>query len=146
MKEKSILGAIAAVGGYIMNCFNEIMVVLAIFMMIDYIIGTMVSLFLKNDHFDKKKGIRGLLKKIGYMVCVVIGILLDYVILWLSKTADFKFSTNGFFGIAVTCYLIGTEGLSIAGHLYVLGVPVPKFLERAFEKLKESSESISKGV
>lgn len=146
MKEKGILGVIAAVGGYIVNCFNEIMVVLAIFMIMDYIIGTMVSLFLKNDRFDKRKGIQGLLKKIGYMICVVIGIMLDYVVLWLSKTADFNFSTNGFFGIAVTCYLIGTEGLSIAGHLYILGVPVPKFLEKAFEKLKESSEGISKGA
>jgi phage-related holin len=63
MKEKGILGAIAGVGGYVMNCFNEIMVVLAIFMIIDYIIGTMVSLFLKNEHFDKRKGIQGLLKK-----------------------------------------------------------------------------------
>lgn len=138
---KGIFALFASIGGYMLNCLNEIIIILAVLMVLDYILGVIVALFV--GQWDKKKGIRGMVKKLGYMVCVVIGFLLDFVIFWLSNTAGVKFSTGGFFGIAVTCYLIGTEGLSIFSHLIDLGVPVPPFLKKAFGKLVDTSETIA---
>ena len=138
---KGLVAIFAGVGGYLLDCLSEIIIILAILMILDYILGVTVSLF--AGQWNKDKGIRGLTKKIGYMVCVAIGFLLDYIIMWLTEKAGVSFNTGGFFGIAVTCYLIGTEGISLLSHLVVLGVPVPPFLQKAFKKLINTSETIS---
>ena len=141
IEAKGLFAVLASVGGYLLNCLSEIIIILAVLMVIDFILG--VSEALLDGGWKKGKGIRGVVKKIGYIVCVASGFLLDYVILWLAEKAGVNFSTGGFFGIAVTCYLIGTEGLSIFGHLVALGVPVPPFLKKGFGKLMDTSETLS---
>lgn len=135
---KTLFGLIAGVGGYLFQCINEIIIILALLMIVDYIVG--VTLALRKKKWTKDKGIDGLVKKIGYMVCVLLGFLLDYIILWLAQNTGFNFNTGGFFGIAVSCYLVGTEGLSISKNLHLLGVPVPAFLVKSFEQIQEISQ------
>lgn len=134
-----IFGSIAMVVGYIMGQINAILVVLTIFMMLDYTLGLFCAWM--QGTWQKTIGIRGLIKKVGYIICVLVGFLVDFTLMWLTKNAGWNINTGAFFGIATSCYLIGTEGVSIIKHLSVIGVPVPAFLQKPFEKLTQIEET-----
>jgi toxin secretion/phage lysis holin len=139
---KSILGIIAGVFGYLVGSFNALLVVLAILMIIDYLTG--VTLALKNREFDPALGVWGAVKKLFYVLIVLMGFLADYTILYICENAGMDFSTKGLLGIAVTLYLIGNEGLSIIKNWVVLGLPVPPFLRTVFGYMKDASGKIVK--
>jgi len=139
---KGIIGAVMGVIAYLANCIDAVLVVLAIFLVLDYIAG--VTLALLQGQFDRKKGVQGAVKKLFYIVLVLIGFLLDFVISTVSQNAGLAFSTGGVLGLAVTLYLIGNEGLSILESLVGIGLPVPPFLQKAFGYMKDSSGKIVK--
>jgi len=139
---KGLIGAIVGVGAYLANRIDAVLVVLAIFLILDYIAG--VTLALMQEEFDKKKGVQGTVKKLFYIVLVLLGFLLDFVISTVSQDAGLAFSTGGFLGLAVTLYLIGNEGLSILESLVGMGLPVPPFLQKAFGYMKDSSGKMVK--
>lgn len=139
---KGIIGAIVGVGAYLANRIDAVLVVLAIFLVLDYIAG--VTLALMQGTFDKRRGVQGAIKKLFYIVLVLLGFLLDFVISTVSQDAGLAFSTGGFLGLAVTLYLIGNEGLSILESLVGIGLPVPPFLQKAFGYMKDSSGKMVK--
>lgn len=130
---KGGIGALVAVIAYLYGCFNEMLAVLAFFMIMDYIAG--IVLAIKTGKVDYGIGIWGAIKKLLYGAIVIPGYLIDYTLTYTGKFISEDFSTKGGIGIAVILYLIGTEGLSIIKNLIELGLPVPPFLKEAFEKL-----------
>ena len=142
--ETGIKGTIAAVTGviaYLAGCLNELVIILVILMIFDYITGVMAA-FVRKD-LASWKGVVGILKKVSFMLLVTLGFLLDFIISYLvQEKAGATFSTGGIFGIATTLWLIGTEGMSIIENLGVIGVPIPKFLKPAFSKLKNQAEEV----
>jgi toxin secretion/phage lysis holin len=139
---KGLVGAIIGLGAYLANRIDAVLVVLAIFLILDYIAG--VTLALMQGEFDKKKGVQGAVKKLFYIVLVLLGFLLDFVISTVAQDAGLAFSTGGFLGLAVTLYLIGNEGLSILESLVGIGLPVPPFLQTAFGYVKDGSGKMVK--
>jgi toxin secretion/phage lysis holin len=139
---KGIIGAVMGVVAYLANCIDAVLVVLAIFLVIDYIAG--VTLALLQGQFDRKKGVQGVIKKLFYIILVLIGFLLDFVISTVAQDAGLAFTTGGVLGLAVTLYLIGNEGLSILESLVGIGLPVPPFLQKAFGYMKDSSGKMVK--
>jgi toxin secretion/phage lysis holin len=139
---KGLIGAIVGVGAYLANRIDAVLVVLAIFLILDYIAG--VTLALMQGQFDKKKGVQGAVKKLFYIVLVLLGFLLDFVVSTVSQDAGLAFSTGGFLGVAVTLYLIGNEGLSILESLVGIGLPVPPFLQKAFGYVKDQTGKMVK--
>ena len=139
---KGLIGAIVGVGAYLANRIDAVLVVLAIFLILDYIAG--VTLALLQGKFDKKKGVQGAIKKLFYIVLVLIGFLLDFVISTVTQDAGLAFTTGGVLGLAVTLYLIGNEGLSILESLVGIGLPVPPFLQKAFGYVKDGSGKLVK--
>ena len=139
---KGLVGAIVGVVAYLANRIDAVLVVLAIFLILDYIAG--VTLALLQGKFDKKKGVQGAIKKLFYIVLVLIGFLLDFVISTVAQDAGLAFTTGGVLGLAVTLYLIGNEGLSILESLVGIGLPVPPFLQKAFGYVKDGSGKLVK--
>lgn len=115
-------GAQIAISGFltlIVYYFNIVavpIIVLAIAMVIDYITG-MISAW-HNTKLSSKKGIFGIIKKVGYLVLVIIGMVVDWsVMYWLAS-----------FGALVTFWLIINELISILENLGAIGVQLPKLL------------------
>ncbi len=135
---KSVIGTIAYVAGYIKGSFNELLVILAIFMVCDYISGTVLAL--TRGEFSAKKGLLGATKKLFYIFLVLMGFLLDLLVTVTGEKLGFSIQTMGALGMAINCYLIGTEGLSILESLVSMGLPVPDFLKKALGIIKDSSE------
>lgn len=140
IKAKGILAVTTGVTSYLLNCFTELVVVLVILMLFDYVTGVIAAFFRKE--LSSWRGLQGILKKFSFMLLVVLGFLLDFVVTYLIEKVGLQFSTNGIFGIATTCWLIGNEGLSILENAAVIGLPVPPFLKPALSKIKETADSI----
>lgn len=76
----------------------------------------------------------GLLKKVGSLLAVMLGILLD---VYLNDKSPL-------FATAAAFYVIGTEGLSVVENLVAIGVPVPNLIkERLMDMTKESNVEYS---
>lgn len=140
IKAKGVLAVITGVTSYLLNCFTELVVVLALLMLFDYVTGVLAAYFKKE--LSSWKGLQGILKKFSFMLLVVLGFLIDFVVSYLAEKVGLQFTTNGFFGLATTCWLIGTEGLSILENLGVIGLPIPPFLKPALSKLKDTANEI----
>ena len=140
IKAKGILAVTTGVTSYLLNCFTELVVVLVILMLFDYVTGVIAAFFRKE--LSSWRGLQGILKKFSFMLLVVLGFLLDFVVTYLIEKVGLQFSTNGIFGIATTCWLIGNEGLSILENAAVIGLPVPPFLKPALSRIKETADSI----
>jgi phage-related holin len=72
------------------------------------------------------------------------GILLDALATYMGKYANETFTTKGMFGLAVTCWFIGTEGISALKNFKEWKVAIPPFLKKAFGKVKKSANTLGK--
>ena len=134
MQEKGVLGALIAVFSYLYSCVSEMIIVLAILMIFDWITGCMVAK--KEGRYDHESGTWGAVKKLFYIVIIVTGYLADITITVFAHKAGLDFNTYGALGFAVTFYLIGNEGVSVYTNALRLGLPVPRFLINVFNNFK----------
>ena len=139
---KTIIGAVVIVIAYLCKSFNELLVVLGFIIISDYILGTMTALI--KGQWSYKKGIAGAIKKLGCIFLVMIAFLLDLTITYLTDTVGLSLPLHGIFGLAITCYLIGTEGLSCLRTLAVLGLPIPSMMKKAFGLLSDTAVNLEK--
>lgn len=141
MKENVITGIItvivAGVSAYLKIIAIPI-IVLIIAMIIDY--GSGMAAAYSTSELSSKKGIKGILKKLGYLALVCVGILIDYILYSALNQIGFENPLTMIFGLLVTIWLIINELISILENLSRLGVPVPEFLVKLISKLKITVE------
>lgn len=140
---KTFIGALIVVIAYISESMHELFVILAIFMVLDYITGILCGM-IKNEGFSYKKGITGAIKKLMYLVLIIITVMLEFLIEYLLKNSSFNMEVGNSITIAMYIYLIGTEGLSIIQNLIILGIPVPPFMTRLFGLIKDEGGNLTK--
>lgn len=121
-----------------LNALIVPVLVLLIFIILDYSTG-MINAW-KNKILSSKIGVDGIIKKVGYMVLVVVAMGVDYLIFSGLTAAGIVVPCDLWFGMLVTIWLIINEMISILENLSKIGVPVPKFLITIIEKLKISTE------
>lgn len=73
---------------------------------------------------------RGVLKKTGYFIAVLLAVMLDRAVFDQSPIAR----------TLIISYLIVNESLSILEHLALLGVPIPYELKNTLMKLRQKQE------
>lgn len=117
-------GAAAALGG-----FDKGLKTLCVLMAFDYLSGLLLGVMGKSPktpHGGLSGGacFRGLLKK-GLTVAVIL----------LCALLDGVSGQDSALRVAATWFYIGSEGISILENLSLLGVPVPRFLQRTLETL-----------
>lgn len=112
---------------YFLGGIDHLIKALIIFMVIDYLLGFMVSLVVKKT--DSKKMFKGLIKKTAMCFMVIAAVQLDLA------TESGNFMRN-----AMILFLIGMEGISMIENLGKLGIRVPQFLTRAFSQLQMEND------
>lgn len=129
--------ALAAISCYINTLIIPVIILISV-MIIDYLTGMAVAW--NSGGLSSKKGIKGIAKKVLYFVLVIVGMVVDWsVMYWLSSFGAgevYKFS----FGALVAFWLIMNELISILENLEALKVPVPKFLTKVVKRLKVTAE------
>ena len=126
MKESicTILGMILTVFIYLLGGIDIAMQCLLIAIVLDYVSGIIKAFITKQ--LSSKIGFKGIIKKVGILLIVMVGVLVDRV------TGD-----TGAIRTLVIYYFVANEGLSIIENLSLAGVPIPKGLKKALKALKE---------
>ncbi len=135
---KGFIGLVAGVFGYLAGCLNEIVIILAILVIMDYILG-IAAVFMQGKRFDSTLALKGAFKKALYAFVIVLGYLGDYLIIYVSQGFGIVIPVKAILGLAVTLYLIGTEGFSICKNLILVGVPVPEWFGKFFGLVKNQA-------
>jgi len=135
---KGFIGLVAGVFSYLGGCINEIVIILALLVIMDYILG-IAAVFMQGKQFDGNLALKGAFKKALYAFVIVLGYLGDYLILYMAEGFGIIIPVKAILGIAVTLYLIGTEGFSICRNLILVGVPVPEWFGKFFGLVKDQA-------
>jgi toxin secretion/phage lysis holin len=129
-----IQALVTGVGGMLGWFFGDIdsfTCVLVAFVVIDYLTGVMCAVIEKK--LSSEVGFRGIFKKITIFAMVGVGHMLDILILGPAGYAAIR--------MAVVCFYLANEGLSMLENVSRLGLPVPKKVKDALALLHEKDES-----
>ena len=121
--------------------------VFALVMLTDYVTGILAA---KREAIERpedttaglssRKGILGIIKKLGYMFMVVSAFLLDFLLEGLAADMGIALEAETFFGGLTLLWLILNELLSIIENIGRMGVPVPVYLKKIVTELKEQTD------
>ena len=133
--------AIGGISAYMRLMFVPLVILFAV-MIIDYMSG-MIKAW-GNDELSSKVGIKGIVKKLCYLMLVCVAGVVDWL-LWsglrqVGISLDFGFC----FGLIVVIWLIINELISILENLEALKVPMPSFLRSLVGHLKHTVEAKTK--
>ena len=118
-------------------------ILLMIMMALDYITGMLASkaeAIREPDNpeygWSSRKGILGIIKKIGYIILVVVAVSLDHILVQAAAPLGFALP-KAIFGLLVTVWLVLNEMLSVVENAGRMGAPVPPWLARCVASLKD---------
>lgn len=137
------VGAVFGIIGYLTNCLNEMLGVLVLVMLIDFILGIAASIATRKS-FDWTIFFFGLFKKLGYGAVILLGYCCDYLILFITTQLGIHLPFNTILGGACTVYLIGYEGMSCVRNSLILKMPAPDFLLDFFSLVKDQAGKVVK--
>lgn len=132
-----IIAFLSAAGGFIASLFggwDTSIITLLIFMAADFALGIIaagvfrVSKNTENGGLESRAGWKGLCRKFGTLLVVLIACRLD-ILLGTSYIRD----------AVVICYICN-ECISVIENLALIGVPVPEGVRDALEILKNKEE------
>lgn len=128
---KEIIDSIVAVTAttfiYLIGGLDIALVCLLIAIVLDYISGIIKAYMTKE--LSSKIGLKGILKKVGVLLIVMLSVLVDRV------TGE-----TGAVRTLVIYYFVANEGLSILENLGQAGVPIPESIKKALKVLKKENK------
>ena len=141
MKERSWHALIAvALGGlsaYMRVMFVPLVVLLGV-MIVDYMSGMLKAW--GNDELSSRVGLRGIVKKLCYLMLVCVAGVVDWLIYSGLRQVGITLNFGFCFGLIVTIWLIINELISILENLEALHVPMPGFLSKIIKHLQTAVE------
>ena len=109
-----------------------------ILMLVDY--GTGIAAAWISGSLSSRKSISGILKKVGYLAVIVVGIICDIMIEYAFSAIGQPISASYAIGLVIIIWLILNECISILENLSEIGVPIPRFLNGIVKRLKVVAE------
>ena len=140
---KAFLGGIVLLLSYISQSIDEVFVILAVFIVLDYITGVLCGM-LRDEGYNYRIAIKGIVKKLMYLVLIMVTILIEFLIGMFTSDGGLSIRVEGTVTTAMYVYLIGTEGLSIIQNLIILGIPVPEIMIKIFGLIRDDSGNLIK--
>ena len=109
---------------YLLGGVDVAMTCLLVAIALDYLSGLIKAYETKT--LSSKIGLRGILKKVGVLLVVMLSVLIDRVA-----------GETGAIRTLVIYYFVANEGLSIVENLAQAGVPIPQSIKKALKALKK---------
>lgn len=142
-KANTIKGVFASIMGVLNSIFGILaipIVLMVICNIIDYATGILASKF-RGQEISSYKGIKGITKKIGMWLLVVVGAIIDELIVYsvaqLGLVCPFAFMI----ACVVALWIICNEIISILENLKDMEVPLPDFLMKLTKNIKSQIEA-----
>lgn len=133
-----IISALAAIGSAVsvlLGGWDTALQTMIILMGVDYVTGIIIALVFKKSiksnkgSFESGASIKGLFRKFGIILIVLVACQLDNMI-----------GTDDYTRNAVILFFSANEGLSIVENLGIMGLPMPSVIKNAFEVLKKTAD------
>ena len=128
---KEYLCAILATVGYLfiylLGGWDISLQCLLLAIVFDYISGMIKAFHTKT--LSSKIGFQGILKKVGILLIIMLGVLVDRVT-----------GNTGAVRTLVIYYFVANEGLSVIENLGQCGVPIPASIKKALKALNKESK------
>lgn len=124
-----IISELATVFIYLLGGWDVALICLIIAIVLDYISGLIKAY--TNKELSSKIGFKGILKKIGILLIVMLSVLVDRVT-----------GNTGAIRTLVIYYFVANEGLSILENLGQAGIPIPKGIKKALKILKDQNNDL----
>lgn len=130
----TIMAVIGSVMSHFVGGVDTMLIILCTLFAIDYISGVLVALVFKKStktatgKLNSSVSFKGLLKKI-FMICLV----------GVANLLDIALGTNFIRGGVIVAF-ISNETISLIENAGLMGIPIPKVLQKAIEILNEREE------
>ena len=111
----------------LMNGFDIALKSLVIVMVCDYITGILSAIY--NKKLSSKIGAKGIAKKCGYFLAVILACVLDSLV---GNTNVLRMITIYF--------LVANDGISILENLGEMNLKLPKKIKEVLQQLKENNK------
>ena len=107
----------------ILTGYDTLFKALLVFIVLDYLSGVMRAIYTKK--LSSKIGAKGIIKKIGYIILIVVVEILDILL-----------KDNGYLRNIIIYMFIANEGISILENWSAMGIKVPDIIKDKFSNLK----------
>jgi toxin secretion/phage lysis holin len=152
---KILKAGLAAAGAYIstkVGILGPWLVLILLTFIADYGTGMLSAMYRglsnSNEGLNSRKGIKGILKKIGYCMLIVVAIMLDWMMINSAPYLGLDFGRfKGYISIVVIIWLFINECISILENLEKMDIRIPPFLLSILKTSKNKIENQdNKGV
>ena len=121
---KFITGTVLTTLTWLLGGWDIALQTLLVFLILDYITGVLKAIHDKK--LSSEAGMRGIIKKVGYLIIVIVANFLDIAI-----------GNTGAIHVVVIYFFVANEGISIMENWIGMGLPMPKIIGDSLEKIKE---------
>ena len=144
--ENSVMAILAAAVGALCSYAAALVVPLAVLLAVmvgDYVSG--MAKAWSTGKLCSKTGLRGILKKLGYLALVGVAGVVDWLVRYGLTQVGVEVSFRFLMAAMVIVWLIINELISILENVAALGGPVPVFLAKLLARLKNTVEKKAEG-
>lgn len=142
-KVNTAKGIFASAMGVLNSIFGVLaipIVLLVVCNVIDYITGILASKF-RGQEISSYKGIKGITKKIGMWLLIIVGAIIDELIVYSSSQLGLVVPFTFMIACVVAVWIICNELISILENLKDMEVPLPDFLMKLTKNIKSQIET-----
>lgn len=124
---KTFISAFSSFFIYLFGGFDSLLKCLLIVLVLDYITGVLKAIYNKN--LSSKGSIKGIIKKVGYLLIVILA------------TAGSRLINDDTMAIRtlVIYFFIANEAISILENWANIGLPLPKKLYEVFQNMRNNN-------
>ena len=105
----------------------------------DYNTG-IVAAVCRGERVSSDVGFRGIAKKVCMWLLVAVGFVLDWSIAYMGQTFNIQVGVKGLVSSAVVFWLLANELISMLENINDIGTPLPPFLVKLVEFVRDKSE------
>ena len=122
-----VTGTLATALVYFLGGWDIALQTLLIIIVLDYLTG--VCKAIHNKKVNSEIGLKGIVKKVGYLIIVAVSVILDRIT-----------GNTGAIRTLVIYFFVANEGISILENWGGMGLPLPQKLKDTLEQLKNDND------
>lgn len=112
---------------YFLGGWDMALEILLWMIVLDYLTGVFKAIF--NKKLNSEVGIKGVIKKVGYLIIVAVAVMLDRII-----------GDTGAIRNIVIFFFVANEGISLVENWVAMGLPMPKVIIDTLEQIKQKGD------
>lgn len=120
-------GTVFATITYFLGGWDMALEILLVMIVLDYITGVFKAIF--NKKLNSEVGIKGVIKKVGYLIIVAVSVMLDRII-----------GDTGAIRNVVIFFFVANEGISLVENWVAMGLPMPQIIVDTLEQIKQKGD------